>query len=825
VPSKDEVAFLHAGVTEHQQQETVEQSRQRLLVIALSIFSVIVLLLGFVAEMGRQQADVQRQQAERQTQIANSRALAAQANYALVQNQLELALLLSVKANQTYNTYDARNSLLTALEYNPRVVRIIHFSAGSSILAFTSGGQEFASFDPSGAQGSVDKWDTKTGKQLSSQLFGAPNIANFPYTFYGLAVSPDGQMFAASAGEGLWVLNTKTDTQMIQLEGETRGDSDRDRSQVAFSPDGRTLASSHCSHFTRDSCTQNRILLWNVATKKPIGQMLTAQINGGDRSVIGMAFSYDGKMLASRDFDGTVQLWDIASRRLIRQFPGSPGDLTYEPTYPNEVIAFSPSGKRLALGNNDGTVALWDVTSGKLVGSPLGGHTGPVGYVAFSPDGTILATGSHDTTLQLWNVTKDYPIRLGQSLLGHTGPIASLAFSPDGKTLISSDGSTIIMWNMAADSTLNQKLEYTSSVTSAVFSSDGNVVIAGNSEGRIMLREAATGKLLDILDATMGSRPTFDPLNPFNVPLAIEGLALSTDGHILASGRSDGLILLWDMATRKPITHFSLGTHAQLQSLTFNPNGRILAATYSDGTVLLWDIATGQVLQHLMFKTANFPFLPVGSAGSVIAFSPDGKLLALSGENRAILWDINTGKQINRPFAEHPEGIVGVVFSPDGHTLATLDEKGTILLSDVETGKTIGQPLFQLDQDNSNGPGGGGIVFSPNGELLAAYNAGSVTLWDVTGGEFLVHPFLDERDAFGNPFPILSAMFSPNGQKLLVINNGFPVNSHITLWNLNRNWWLALACQIVNRNFTAAEWRRFAMGEPYRKVCPGLPGD
>src|SRR5207244_3714414 len=98
------------------------------------------------------------------------------------------------------------------------------------------------------------------------------------------------------------------------------------------------------------------------------------------------------------------------------------------------------------------------------------------------------------------------------------------------------------------------------------------------------------------------------------------------------------------MATRKPITHFSFVTDAQLQSLTFNPNGRILAAVYDDGTILLWDIATGHVLQHLMFKTKNL------SSWSAIAFSRDGKLLASGNDDTVILWDIATGKQIGRSF-------------------------------------------------------------------------------------------------------------------------------------------------------------------------------
>ncbi|MBV9229230.1 MAG: TIR domain-containing protein, partial [Chloroflexi bacterium] len=562
VPSRDEVAFLQASQDEEQQEKTLEQerqvrelllqrsvvSRQRLLVIALSIFLVVVIIAGTFAGIGFLQANAQRQQAETQTQIASSRALAAQANYALMQNKLDRALLLSIKANQTYNTFDARDSLLTALEYSPRLFTILEHGPGLGsltnppILAFSSDGQTLASFTPY----SSEQWNIKTRKLSPShftfQLNSHIGLIN------SFLASPDGQILAATGDTGLWVENTTRGTDVVQLVGDTQGipplpNYSYSYPAIAFSPDGKTLASSRCAQYTAQGgghvCTQGRILLWDVASEKPTSRVLISQ--GG--IAIGMAFSPDGKTLASSNLDGTVQLWNVASKSLSGQFSIGHTQDFFNFSQQQANIAFSPDGKLLACGNSDGTITLWDTVSQKLVGSPLIGHAGGVEQLAFSRDGNMLASGSDDKTLLLWNIERNPPypypvfIPVSQPLRGHPGSISSLAFSPDNKMLASSDTTgAIILWNVAVASSIKQELEYQNDVHSATFSPDGNVIIAGDDKGKITLREATTGKLLDTLDATMApmSIPNSQPYD--DGPLTIKSLALSLDGHILAAG-------------------------------------------------------------------------------------------------------------------------------------------------------------------------------------------------------------------------------------------------------------------------------------------------
>jgi hypothetical protein len=151
---------------------------------------------------------------------------------------------------------------------------------------------------------------------------------------------------------------------------------------VAFSPDGKTLASAG---------QDQTIRLWNVFTGQPIGDPLT----GHTESVKSVAFSPDGQTLASGSQDDTIRLWDVATGQLIGDpLAGHMSDV--------RSVAFSPDGQTLASGSQDDTIRLWDVATGQLIGDPLAGHMSDVRSVAFSPDGQTLASGSEDGTIRLW---------------------------------------------------------------------------------------------------------------------------------------------------------------------------------------------------------------------------------------------------------------------------------------------------------------------------------------------------------------------------------------------------------------------------------------
>jgi len=283
---------------------------------------------------------------------------------------------------------------------------------------------------------------------------------------------------------------------------------------VAFSSDGKTLASGSCDR---------RVKLWDAATGKN-----TATFSGHSNAVEAVAFSRDGKTLASADFDGTIKLWNVAAGKNIATLKGHTDSV--------ESVAFSPDGKTLASASQDMTVKLWDVATGKNVATFP--HDTNVRCMAYSPDGKIVASGGNDNVVYLWNVSTGKHAAI---LSGHADCIFALAFSSDGKTLASASGDmTIKLWDVAAAKN-TATLKDTHCVLSVTFSPDGKTLASGSQGETIKLWDVAAGKNT----AALGKHISW-----------VNSVAFSTDGKTLASSGNLGnlnnnTIKLWDVKIAK----------------------------------------------------------------------------------------------------------------------------------------------------------------------------------------------------------------------------------------------------------------------------------
>ncbi len=499
-----------------------------------------------------------------------------------------------------------------------------------------------------------------------------------------IAYSPDGTLLAVGTSIGTWLYDAHTGAELTLLSGNTNlelahflGNRQRQlnkKPSVAFSPNGRILASA---------CWDQNIRFWDVQTRQHIFTLLG--------SINSVKFSPDGRILGGVSYNN-IELWDAKTLKHLSTLTEELSGFT--------VIAFSPDGITLASAKVDKTIQLWDLQTG-LQKSRLKGHANTVNTLAFSPDGTTLASGGFGNTIRLWD-----PItgKRKKTLIGHKGIVHSLAFSPDGSILVSGgQDNTIHLWDPKSgkhNATLNR---HKGPVDVLAFSPDGLTLASGGSDGTIQFWNTKTGQHKTTVTHTQHRFP----------------IALTSDGKTFAT-EDYGEILLWDFDTHQ-LKRRLTGHSGQISSIIFSQNGTTLASfslSRRHRELMLWNVNTGK--QQVTFTDEL-------STITSRTLSPDGKTLAVGRpDNKVELWDTLTG-QHKTTLKKHTNSVSAVTFSPDGRLLATSDSEKTTHLWGTFAAQHIA--TFTTGYGSINA-----LTFSPDSSVLASVTSNGIHLLNLETG-------------------------------------------------------------------------------------------
>jgi WD40 repeat protein len=488
---------------------------------------------------------------------------------------------------------------------------------------------------------------------------------NSGYRSGALAYAPDGKTLAIAAqatrAVHLWDVAERRERATLQQQAAIVA--------LAFTPDGKLLATG---------CEDGTVHLWNMDTQREL-----STLKGHTRPLCYMAFSPNGRTLASAGRDSTVRLWDVAERSAIATLKGHTGEVF--------SLSFSPDGQKLASAATDSTVRLWDV-AGKERPNVLRGQRGVVLAVAFSPDGSTLAAGGGDGTIRLWDPgTKDIVAMLRGHTMGH---IRALAYAPDGQTLVSgAEDGTIKVWDVGAKHDPNVLTGDRPWFNSVAFSGDGKMLAVGD-------HFKQTVRLWDL-----ASRHEAAVLRTDKGPIWC--VTFAPDGRTVAAG-SGATVQLWNTLTKDRVAEFQHIDRAD--SIAFSSNGKLLAVG-GGSTVKVWDRTTGHELT---------PHITGGS----VQFNPDGSLLAIGSGNAVRLLDVATWREV-ATFRGHTAKVVCLAFAPNGKTLATGDWQGSLWLWDVVQKQPLASRKMHPVLIAS-------LAFSLDGRrLVTGGGDGMARIWDV----------------------------------------------------------------------------------------------
>jgi len=502
---------------------------------------------------------------------------------------------------------------------------------------------------------------------------------------------------------------------------------------------------------------------------------------GEKTGVYSVAISPDGKILAVGCHDWTVKLWNLTTRSLQGILKGHGKPVKY--------VTFSPDGTLLASGDERGDLILWDPVKQEQTAKLTTrftpdetSFTSMVECISFSPDGTLMATSNReDKVVLLWKIGFPKPVSVIHS---GTGAILSMMFSPDGKRLVlGSRDNSVRLCDLENDHEVKRLYSHKDDVNCVAFSPDGNLIASGSDSGTIFIWDLKSGRALTRFDRH---------------GMSVLSLAFSPDGKTLISGSADRTVRFWDIENLEELASYQAHRDS-VHSVAFGPGGLIAASGSMDSDVKIWSVKPRRDV-----RTINDYSYGDKIRDSSIAYSPDGKLLALGSSMEMqvpILLVDTVNWKSTAALMGHIGSVNSMAFTPDGTKLVSGGKNAMLIIWDLETGKPLvsinprtGQQtdVFSaiirrgfskfVDKDVSSRTEKVNVVaVSPDGKLAAAGTRHRLVK---------VYRLDTEEEVFQHSFPfgrICAVSFSPDGT-YLAAGGDYTVDVHrhqVLLWNVD----------------------------------------